>query len=287
MTNRGADAVTGLTTDDLTQTALDLADMTELPADSAVYVPGANIRRVMMGVDIGAAELMLGKQLGVDAVIAHHPAGGAAQLNYARVLDTQTRFLRQAGVADDVAVTTIAPKIRAADLTAQTRNFDHVPSVARLLEMPFLNVHLPLDEYGRRVMDDAVQTHLATVNSERTATVRDVIDALRTLPELRDAETGIEVAAGDPTFPAGRVFVFHGAGTNGGYAAANAMWDAGIGTVVYIHIAPSDAAQLVALNRPDRSVVISGHIASDMIGINRYVAELERRGVEVIRMSGL
>ena len=279
--------MTGLTTDELTRVALDLGEMTELPADSAVYVPGINIRRVMMGIDIGAAELMLGRQLGVDAVIAHHPAGGAAQLNYARVLDTQTRFLREAGVPDEVADAAIAPKIRAADLTAQTRNFDHVPSVARLLGMPFLNVHLPLDEYGRRVMDDAVQTHLTRVNDKQTATVQDVIDALRTIPELRDAETRIEVAAGETAFPAGRVFVFHGAGTNGGFAAARAMWDAGVGTVVYIHIAPPDAAQLVALDQPDRSVVVSGHIASDMIGINRYVAELERRGVEVVRMSGL
>lgn len=279
--------MTGMTTEDLTHIALDLGAMTELPADSAVYVPGENIRRVMMGIDIGAAELMLGRQLGVDAVIAHHPAGGAAQRNYARVLDTQTRFLRQAGVPDDLAAETIAPKIRAAELTAQTRNFDHVPSVARLLGMPFLNVHLPLDEYGRRVMDDAVQAQMTRVNDDRTATVQDVIDALRTIPELRNAETKIKIASGDPEYPAGRVFVFHGAGTNGGFSAAKALWDAGVGTVIYIHIAPADAAQLVSLDRPDRSVVISGHIASDMIGINRYVAELERHGVEVVRMSGL
>ena len=276
-----------LTTTDLARVALNLAGMADLPGDSAIYVPGTDLARVMMGVDIGTAELMLARQLGVDGVIAHHPAGGNAHLHYPWVLTTQIDFLIRAGVPAEVAEQVIRPKIWAAELTAQTRNFDHVPSVARLLAMPFLNVHLPLDEYGRRVMVDAIDGHLASIRSGREPLVRDVVAGLRTIPELRDAETDITVAVGDVDSVAGRVFVFHGAGTNGGFAAAKAMWDAGVGTVVYIHLAPSDAEQLRALNRAGRNVVVSGHIASDMIGINRYVSGLEQRGLEVVRMSGL
>ena len=276
-----------LTTDDLARVALDLVRMPELPGDSAIYVEGGGIERLMMGIDIAAAELLLARNLGVDAVIAHHPAGGDAHLHYPWVLTTQIDFLINAGVPADIAEATIRPKIRAAELTAQTRNFDHVPSVARLLRMPFLNVHLPLDEYGRRVMVQAIDHHLETVRPNREPLVRDVVAGLATIPELRDARTDIKVAVGDEASPAGRVFVFHGAGTNGGFAAAKAMWDAGVGTVVYIHIAPPDAEHLRALNRAGRSVVVSGHISSDMIGINRYVADLENRGLEVVRMSGL
>ncbi len=277
----------GLSTADLARVALNLVGMDDLPGDSDIYVEGSGLRRVMMGIDIAGAELLLARQLGMDGVIAHHPAGGNAHLHYPWVLTTQIDFLIDAGVPADVAEAAIRPKIRAAELTAQTRNFDHVPSIARLLGMPFLNVHLPLDEYGRRVMATAIEDHLAIVRSSREPLVRDVVAALAAIPELRDARTDITVAVGDESSPAGSVFVFHGAGTNGGFAAAKAMWDAGIGTVVYIHIAPPDADQLRALNRAGRSVVVSGHISSDMIGINRYVAELERRGLEVVRMSGL
>ena len=279
--------MSGSSTDDLARTALDMVGMTELPGDSAIYVAGDGLRRVMMGVDIAGAELLLARQLGLDGVTAHHPAGGDAHLHYPWVLTTQIDFLVRAGVPADVAEATIRPKIRAAELTAQTRNFDHVPSVARLLGMPFLNVHLPLDEYGRRVMVAAIEEHLAAVRPERQPSVRDVVTGLATIPELRDARTDILVPVGDEGNPAGKVFVFHGAGTNGGFAAARAMWDAGIDTVVYIHIAPADAEQLRALGRPGKNVVISGHIASDMIGINRYVADLEARGLEIVRMSGL
>ena len=276
-----------LNTTDLARVALDLVGMEELPGDSAIYVEGAGLGRVMMGIDIAGAELMLARHLGLDGVIAHHPAGGDAHLHYPRVLTTQIQFLIDAGVPADVAQEAIRPKIRGAELTAQTRNFDHVPSVARLLGMNFMNVHLPLDEYGRRVMVAAVEQHLASIRPDREPSVRDVVAGLMTIPELRDARTDIKIAVGDVDAPAGKVFVFHGAGTNGGFAAAKAMWDAGVDTVVYIHIAPPDADQLRGLNRAGKNVVISGHISSDMIGINRYVAELEQRGLEVVRMSGL
>lgn len=276
-----------MTTDDLVRVALDLVGMDELPGDSAVYVEGSNLRRVMMGVDIAGAELLLARQLGLDGVIAHHPAGGDAHLHYPWVLTTQIDFLIDAGVPAEIAEETVRPKIRAAELTAQTRNFDHVPSIARLLAMPFLNVHLPLDEYGRRVMVMAIDERLAAVRPEREPLVRDVVAGLETIPEIRDARTDIIVPVGDPAAPAGKAYVFHGAGTNGGFAAARAMWDAGVDTVVYIHIAPPDAELLRALNRAGKNVVISGHISSDMIGINRYVADLEARGLEVVRMSGL
>lgn len=55
--------------------ALEMVGYTEVPGDCAVYVPGRGIRRVMIGIDIGPAELRLARQLGYDCVIAHHPAG--------------------------------------------------------------------------------------------------------------------------------------------------------------------------------------------------------------------
>jgi putative NIF3 family GTP cyclohydrolase 1 type 2 len=275
----------GLTTDQIMRLALDLGGLADVPGDSAVYVPGENIRRVMMGVDIGAAELLLARQLGVDAAIAHHPAGGAAELGFARVLSRQVDLMVEAGVPIETAKRVVQPRIAARLLRSQAANHDHAPSVARLLNLPFLNVHLPLDELGRRVMDAAVRDHLATL--EREPLVRDVLDALATIPEIRDAATHVMVPVGRLDNPAGKVVVFHGAGTNGGAAVAEALFAHGTATVVYIHLNPDDADRLRALGRPDVNLVVSGHIASDLIGINPFVAALEARGVEVVRMSGL
>lgn len=275
----------GLTTDQIMRVALDLGGMTEIPGDSAIYVPGANLRRVMMGVDVGVAELLLARQLGVDAAIAHHPAGGAAQLNFPRVLGRQIELMVGAGVPIETAKQVVQPVVARALLRAQATNVDHAPSVARLLGLPFINVHLPLDELGRRIMDEAVQTHLGAVGREPL--VGDVVDALRTIPEIRDAPTRVMVPVGRLDNPAGGVVVFHGAGTNGGFPVAEALFAHDVGTVIYIHLAAEDAERIRTLDRPEVNVVVSGHIASDLIGINRFVAELEERDVEVVRMSGL
>lgn len=53
--------------------ALRIAELKKILEDSAIYVNGNNIRKVLFGIDAGAPELLLAKQLGYDAVIAHHP----------------------------------------------------------------------------------------------------------------------------------------------------------------------------------------------------------------------
>ncbi len=275
----------GLSTDEIMAVALEMAGMQRIPDDSAVYVHGQGLRRVMMGVDIGAAELLLARQLGVDGVIAHHPAGGAAPLRFPRVLGRQVELMVEAGVPAEEARAVVQPAIARGMLRAQAANFDHTPSVARLLGMPFLNVHLPLDEVGRRVMIEAIDRYSETLGREPT--VADIVEALSTIPEIRNAPTGVMVPVGRLDRPAGRVAVFHGAGTNGGFPVAQALAGAGVGTVVYIHVAPEEADRLRALQLDRFNLVVSGHIASDLIGINLFVAELERRGMEVIRMSGL
>ena len=274
----------GLGTEAIMRRALDLAGMSEVPADSAVYVPGDGLRRVLCGVDVGAAELLLARQLGVDGAIAHHPAGGAATLNFPRVLGRQVELMVEAGVPIEVAKPAVQPLIARAMLRAQTANHDHAPSVARLLGLPFMNVHLPLDELGRRIMDQAIRSHIAALGREPL--VADVVDALRTIPEIGAAPTRVMVPVGRVDSPAGRVAVIHGGGTNGGAAVARALFAHGVGTVVYIHI---DAGEAEALRsaEPGGSVVVSGHIASDLIGINRFVADLEGQGLEVVRFSGL
>lgn len=273
----------GITTAEIVEIALQLAGFRHLPADSAVYVEGTELQRVMMGVDIGTAELLLARQLGVDGVIAHHPAGGAATLNFPEVLTRHVELMVEHGVRATVARDAIQQLMMRALLRAQTANFDHVPSVARLLKLPFLNLHLPLDEVGRQIMVGTIEQHLRSLGREPS--VQDAIDALMTLPEFASAQTRIMVPVGAVDEPLGKVAVVHGAGTNGGYAIARAYFDHGVRTVLYIHVAPEEAARL--RSEGGGNLIVTGHIASDLIGINRFVAALEERGVEVVRMSGL
>ncbi len=120
------------------------------------------------------------------------------------------------------------------------------------------------------------------------STVADAISSLHQLPEFQVAETAIEVRHGRGENPLGKCVVAHGAGTNGGYPVAKAYYTYGVDTVVYIHISPRDLKKLRADNDLEgKNLLVTGHIASDSIGINRYVDALRRRGLDVTCIGGI
>jgi putative NIF3 family GTP cyclohydrolase 1 type 2 len=264
--------------------ALEMAGQKELPADSAVQVPGRNLRKALVGVDIGEAELLMAKQLGCEVVIAHHPTGGPATLDFHRILEKQYEFMVRAGVAPGVARQVAEEMKERVEVRDHAANYDRTPAVARLLGLALLNVHNPLDELGRRVMAEALGKH-ATGGSS----VAGAVAILEALPEFKAAATRIAVRLGSPRNRLGKYVVHHGAGTNGGFAVARAYFEAGVDTVFYIHIAPEELRRL----REDpvvpegKNLVVTGHMASDSVGINPYVRRLRAEGLEVVCAGGV
>ncbi len=267
-----------MNTDELMQLALDLAGFTEIPDDSGVHVPGAGLRRLLFGLDIGVAELLMARNLGYDGVIAHHPLGVAYRAW--RVFARHVELLRGAGVPEEAARAAVAPKLETLRLGGVVANYEQVPQAARLLEMPLLNIHAPLDEVGRQRMQRVVDAALAT---QPQASVADVARALGALPAAERAPTEIQVLLGDPEAPAGRVLVAHGALTNGGYHVARACFEHGIDTVVYIHIAVSDLERLRA--HEEGQLIVTGHLVGDAVGIAPYIAALRERELRVDVLS--
>jgi hypothetical protein len=141
--------------------------------------------------------------------------------------------------------------------------------------MPYMNIHTPLDEVGRRVMDQQIKTR-----TEKDVTVKDVVAALNDLPEFKNAVTKIKIRLGKAEYPAGKIVVSHGAGTNGGYEVAKSYFEHGIGTVVYIHIGAEDLAKLKTEQKTG-NLIVTGHVASDSVGINPFIHELNRKEVSV------
>ncbi len=139
-------------TRELVDIALEMAEMDALPSDSTVYISGSNLSRIMFGIDIGPAELLLARELECDAVLAHHPAGGASTLRFPEVLQKQIDFMVDHGVSDTAAREAAQPFITSSTMAAHSRESRSCALVRRLLRMPFLNLHLPLDEVGRRIM---------------------------------------------------------------------------------------------------------------------------------------
>jgi hypothetical protein len=266
-------------TDDIVEVALDLVNMDELPADSAVYVPGENIKSILYGIDIGVAELNYAKEQGFNCVIAHHPVG---LINHYLVFQKHLEQLISMNVPSETAQEVIDKKMIGFKFGSHARNYDAVPSFARLIGIPFLNIHCPSDELGRRLITESIEK----LDENATPDLSEVKSHLETsFSEFREAKTKIEVAKGKEGDPLGNWIFSHGAFTNGGFDIADCYYQQGVNTVIYIHIAPGELFQILKLDYGQ--LLITGHLASDSIGINPFLDKLEEKGIHITAIGGL
>lgn len=268
-----------MNTIEIMKLALDMAGFDYIPADSEIYVEGKEIKKVLFGVDIDSSDLYYAKANGYDAVIAHHPQ--ACVINANEVYKDHVKVMKKYGVPEEVAQKAIEDKFNALRISVQSANYDDTISVAKMLNMPFLNIHQPLDEIGRRLMQEKVDE----VCTNENAVLRDVVEALSTFKEMQAARTKVELLIGDENEKAGKTVVAHGTYTNGGYDVANAYFENGVDTVIYIHIQYPDYLRLKKEKKGN--LIVSGHIASDAVGINPFVDALRQKGLEVTTIKGI
>jgi hypothetical protein len=110
---------------------------------------------------------------------------------------------------------------------------------------------------------------------------------LKTIPEMEASLVQPELWLGTAENPVGRWVVQMAAGTNGGAPVYRTYYEHGIDTILAMHIDERDLRELEQLQRPAANLVITGHIPSDSIGMNRVLDALEKQGIEVIAGSGV
>lgn len=279
-----------LTADGLLAFGVELSGMAERPGDSCVVHDAKRpIRKMLASINATTGDLLLAKQMGCDAYLLHHPLTGAARRNFHRVLERMIDMLIEHGVHGDAARAATRLLRRRARYADHAADWDHLASTARLLDMTLVNVHLPADELGRQEMVAAL--------SVLDATVEQAIGALREIPELASPLNEVLHVPEGPTGTTGRIAVMHAGGTNGGADVAEALFDctanhsAGpVRTVIYIHLSGDSVQRLEARAAEGKpgTVVVTGHLASDAIGMNMFMSALrERFGVEIIPHGGL
>ena len=267
-----------MNTQEIMRTALRQARFKTIPADSGIHVKG-RITKALVSIDVGTGELLLAKNLGCDGVIAHHHAGGTARLEGYKVFQRHVDQMKEAGVPREVAEEAVASKYHQLEIQHHPDNYDQVPSAAKTLGLSLMTIHSPCDEIGRRIL------LRQTKGLEGNNSVGDLVSRIQRLPEYKNAKTKVEVRLGSSKSKMGKLAVSHAAYTNGGYDVARAYYKNGVGTVSYIHISDADLSRL----RADGvgNMVVLGHIASDWLGINPVLNELERNEVETIATTDL
>ena len=271
-----------MNTQEILDTALKLAGLKETPADSGVVVEGKNIKKVAFGVDIEVGEMLLARELGVDAVITHHPKGGLPMVEFHNVMVNQIDRMVAAGVPINKAQKALQERVEQVSRAHHVGNYDRVMSAAKLLGMPFVTIHTPADILAESYVQKYLDKNLAKIEKPK---VKDVISLLGKLPEYKLTLAKPIARVGREEDYAGKVFVTMAGGTSGGEKVIRAYFEAGVGTLVVMHM-PDDAIKAVK-SQNIGNVVVAGHMASDSVGINQVIKELEKRGLQVVRMSGV
>ncbi|RLC34388.1 MAG: NGG1p interacting factor NIF3 [Candidatus Nealsonbacteria bacterium] len=250
--------------------------------DSRVYhiAQDKEIRKVLVGVDIEPAEVLLAKELGnIDLIIAHHPLGkGLANLH--EVMDMQCDILNLYGVPINVAEGLMKEKISEVARGVNKANHQRTVDAAKLLGINLMNAHTPCDNLAAKFLKDKIE-------ERKPERIEDLIKLLKDIPEYKEAMkigAGPVIFAGNSENRCGRIAVTEiTGGTEGSPKLYEKMAQAGVGTVVSMHQSEEHRKEAEAANI---NVVIAGHISSDSIGMNLFLDELEKQGIEIIPCSG-
>ena len=240
------------------------------------------IKRILIGIDIEPAEILLAKELGnIDLIISHHPLG-IALANLHDVMDLQCDILNMYGVPINIAEGLMKKKISEVARGVNKLNHQRTIDTAKLLDFNLMCLHTTCDNLAARFLKDKVEAKKDLIR------VGDLIEFLKTIPEYKEAMkigAGPKIFAGNKENRCGKIALTEiTGGTEGSPKLYEKMAIAGIGTTVGMHISEEHKKEAESANI---NVVIAGHISSDSLGVNLFLDELEKKGIEVVPCSGL
>ena len=266
-------------TTEIMNLSIEMAGFNDIPADSHIFYPGKNISRILFGIDIWPKDLEYARKNGFDLVISHHPPFMIFNKDFLKVLDRHIEIMETFGVSGNKAQKVLS-EVRQFWLSNSfidcSKTYDEVILQAQKLNMPLMNIHLACDEIGRVILQKKVND--LGINS----TVSDLIGVFEEIPEIKKSWENVSLICGSFQNRVGKTAVVHGTGANGGYAVANALFESGIETVVYITFFSQQREDGKRLREENRgNLIITGHYASDSIGVNVLIDELKKKGIDI------
>jgi len=239
------------------------------------------IKKVLVGIDIEPAELLLAKEIGgIDLVISHHPTGKALA-NLAGVMDLQCDVLNKYGVPINVVEGLMREKISEVARGVNRVNHQRTVDAARIMGTNFMCLHTVCDNLAADFLKEKIE-------KADLPRIENLMDLLKDIPEYKEAAkigAGPKIFVGSPESRCGKIALTEiTGGTEGSAKLYEKMANAGIGTVIGMHVSEEHKKEAEAANV---NVVIAGHISSDSIGVNLFLDELEKQGIEIVPCSGL
>lgn len=246
--------------------------------------PDLEVKKILAGIDAEEAEVLLLDRLNqkgdkYDLLLSHHPSGHALSA-LDEVVDLQVDLFAEHGVPENVAQSMFNE--RSAYVRRRFSPLNHARAIdaARLLNVPLMSIHTVWDNLGWRFITDYV-------SDKKFANLGELYDHIMEIPEYAEAARGKaapNIVLGNPKSRVGKIAFGFTGGTNPSKELYVELVKAGIGTFIDMHL-PEEA--LEELKKLHVNAIDTGHMASDSIGANIFLDELEKQGITVVPCSGL
>jgi putative NIF3 family GTP cyclohydrolase 1 type 2 len=240
------------------------------------------IKKILAGIDIDSAEVLLAKAIGdIDLITSHHPLGKALA-TLSEVMELQCDVLNQYGVPINVAEGLMREKISEVARGLNKVNHQKTVDAARILGFNLICLHTACDNLAAKFLKEKVE------KAKNITTLEDLLNLLKEIPEYKEAikiGAGPKIFVGNKENRCGKIAITEiTGGTEGSPKLYEKMAIAGIGTIIGMHIDEEHKKEAESANI---NVVIVGHMSSDSLGMNLFLDKLEKKGIKIVPCSGL
>lgn len=268
------------------QKFFDVDKLTNPYPDGGIHVDDGKtqVKRVLAGIDINGQEILLASQLNergkkIDLVIAHHPEG-AGLSNLHEVMEMYVEVYINNGVPSHIAEKLTQDRIAEIGRGVHPINHFQAVDIARLLNINFINTHTITDNMVDKFMREYLE-------KKAPDTVGEIIEALLELPEYQIAEkqgAGPRIIAGSANNRVGKMMLEMTGGTNPSSKVYEQFSQFGVSTIVGMHMREDSMKSASGVHM---NIITAGHMSSDSLGMNLFLDELEKCGIEIVPCGGL
>lgn len=247
--------------------------------------PNADVKSIIIGIDMEAPEILATDRLNdsgvesIDLVMAHHPEGGAWARFY-DVMRLQVAMLKKMGIPKEIGEGMLKDRMGEVERAVAPANHFRSVDIARLLDIPYMCVHTPADNHVANFLQKLF-------DRKKPGKLSQALNLLKGIPEYEDGlrkNSGPRILIGSPEKKTGRVYVDMTGGTEGPKKIFPRLSQAGVGTIVAMHLSEEHFKHA---KDEHINVIIAGHIASDTLGLNLLLDEIEKvEKMKIIPCSG-
>ena len=257
--------------------------------DSTIYHgnPNIKVKKIIVWIDVEWPEILLVHEYNktakkpIDLIVWHHPESSAL-IGISKLQKDIAPFVwANTWVPLNLTEKIEAPRVWEVEQRFSPLNHHRAIPFAKMLDIPYMWFHTPADNCVHTYLEKLVEK-----NKKNLTYLEDIIEILLKEPEMKYSKklgSGPAIWNGDKKSRAGKIVVtgitWWTESSKDIYAEYAKAW---VGTILEMHMS---ADHLAEAKKHHLNVIMTDHMASDSLGMNLILDEVEKLWVEILDFS--